>query len=172
MIHLFEADYHLFLKLMYGKLLARNAKRSSALNDQQHGSRPRRMTTDAMFLGCLEKDLIRQTKANSAHVDTDATGSYDRIVTSVVGMIACRRLALNAHAARCQVETLRRMKYSVKHAFGVSKSHYSSTAEEPFFETGQGSGASPSIWLAVFGCTSQFPGSHIQRGQHPKSCFL
>ncbi len=104
---------------MYGKLLARNAQLSSALNDQQHGSRPWRMTTDAMFLGCLEKDLIRQTKANSAHVDADATGSYDRIVTLVVDMIACRQLALNAHTARCQAETLRRMKYSVKHAFGV-----------------------------------------------------
>ena len=51
-----------------------NAEKAMALNDQQHGSRPRRMTTDALFLARLEKDLIRQTKANSAHMDNDATG--------------------------------------------------------------------------------------------------
>jgi hypothetical protein len=51
-----------------------NAEQSQALNDQQHGSRPRRMTTDALFFARLEKDLLRQTKSNSAHMDNDATG--------------------------------------------------------------------------------------------------
>jgi hypothetical protein len=68
------------------------------------------MTTDALFLARMEKDLIRQTKANSAHMDNDATGCYDRIVTSV-GMLACRRLGMPMHATRCQAETLHRMKY-------------------------------------------------------------
>ena len=49
-IHLFEADYNLFLKLLYGKRMVRNAEKANALHDQQHGSRPRRMTTDALFL--------------------------------------------------------------------------------------------------------------------------
>jgi hypothetical protein len=40
-IHLFEADYNLFLKLIYGRRLVRNAERANALNNQQHGSRPR-----------------------------------------------------------------------------------------------------------------------------------
>jgi hypothetical protein len=80
-IHLFEADYNLFLKILFGKRLVRNGERANALNDQQHGSRPRRMTTDALFLSRLEKDLIRQTKSNSAHMDNDATGCYDCIIT-------------------------------------------------------------------------------------------
>ena len=54
-IHLFEADYNLFLKLVYGRRLVKNAERSHSLNDQQHGSRPRRMTTDALLLARLEK---------------------------------------------------------------------------------------------------------------------
>ena len=58
-IHLFEADYNLFLKLVYGRRMVKNAKKANALNDQQHGSRPRGMTTDALFLARLEKDLIR-----------------------------------------------------------------------------------------------------------------
>ncbi len=147
-IHLFEADYNLFLKIVYGKRMVRHAEKCEALNDQQHGSRPRRMTIDALFLAQLEKDLIRQTKANSAHMDNDATGCYDRIVTSI-GMLACRRLGMPSHAIKCQAETLRKMKYSVKHSYGVSDTYYESTDKEPLFGTGQGSGASPAICLGV-----------------------
>ena len=113
-IHLFEADYNLFLKIIFGRRMVKNAELSNALNDQQHGSRPRRMTTDALFLARLEKDLIRQTKANSAHMDNDATGCYDRIVTAL-GMLACRRLGIPVEAIRCQADTLRLMRYAIKH---------------------------------------------------------
>lgn len=147
-IHLFEADYNLFLKIIFGRRMVKNAERAQALNDQQHGSRPRRMTTDALFLARLEKDLIRQTKANSAHMDNDATGCYDRIVTSL-GMIACRRLGVPSKAIKCQAETLRLMRYSVKHAYGTAPQEYTSSDTEPLFGTGQGSGASPAIWLGL-----------------------
>jgi hypothetical protein len=53
-IHLFNADYNLFLETLYGKRLVRNGEKYDALNDQQHGSRPRRMTTAALFLASLE----------------------------------------------------------------------------------------------------------------------
>ena len=147
-IHLFEADYNLFLKILFGKRLVRNGEKSNSLNDQQHGSRPRRMTTDALFLSRLEKDLIRQTKSNSAHMDNDATGCYDRIITSL-GMIACRRLGMPTSAIRCQADTLFHMKYSIKHVYGVTPHTYTSSPTEPLFGTGQGSGASPAIWLSL-----------------------
>jgi hypothetical protein len=147
-IHLFEADYNLFLKILFGKRLVRNGERSNALNDQQQGSRPRRMTTDALFLSRLEKDLIRQTKSNSAHMDNDATGCYDRIITSL-GMMACRRLGMPSNVIRCQAETLFHMTYAVKHVYGISTAQYKGSPEEPLFGTGQGSGASPAIWLSL-----------------------
>jgi hypothetical protein len=148
-IHLFEADYNLFLKILFlGKRLVRNGEKSNALNDQQHGSRPCRITTDALFLSRLEKDLIRQTKSNSAHMDNDATGFYDRIIKSL-GMIACRRLGMPSHVIRWQAETLFHMKYAVKHMYGISASQYTSSLTEPLFGTGQGSGASPAIWLSL-----------------------
>ena len=147
-IHLFEADYNLFLKIIFGRRMVKNAEAANALNDQQHGSRPRRMTTDALFYARLEKDLIRQTKMNSAHMDNDATGCYDRIVTSL-GMIACRRLGMPDNAIRCQAEVLRQMHYSIKHSYGISSRSYTGTEAEPLFGTGQGSGASPAIWLGL-----------------------
>ena len=49
-IHLFEADYNLFLKIIYGRRMVKNGERNNAMNDQQHGARPRRMTIDALLL--------------------------------------------------------------------------------------------------------------------------
>jgi hypothetical protein len=147
-IHLFEADYNLFLKILYGKRMVSNGERFHALNDQQHGSRPRRMTMDALFLARLEKDLIRQTKTNSAHMDNDATGCYDRIIVSL-GMLACRRLGMPPSAIRCQTDALLFMRYAIKHVYGISQTEYHSTMLEPLFGTGQGSGASPAIWLSL-----------------------
>ena len=106
------------------------------------------MTTDALFLSRLEKDLIRQTKAHSAHMDNDATGCYDRIIT-FLGMIACRRLGMPVNAIRCQAATLQHMKYAVKHVYGVSQQQNTGSKSEPLFGTGQGSGASPAIWLSL-----------------------
>jgi hypothetical protein len=117
-IHLFEADYNLFLKILFGKRLVSNGEKSQALNDQQHGSRPRRMTMAAPFLARLEKDLIRQTKTNSAHMDNDATGCYDRIIVSL-GMLACRRLGMPKSVIRCQTDALLFMRYAIKHVYGV-----------------------------------------------------
>jgi Reverse transcriptase (RNA-dependent DNA polymerase) len=147
-IHLFEADYNLFLKILFGRRMVSNGEHFQALNDQQHGSRPRRMTMDALFLARLEKDLIRQTKTNAAHMDNDATGCYDRIIVSL-GMIACRRLGMPTSAIKCQTDALMSMKYAVKHVYGISDTEYSSTNSEPLFGTGQGSGASPAIWLSL-----------------------
>ena len=106
------------------------------------------MTTDALFLARLEKDLIRQTKSNSAHVDNDATGYYDRIKT-LLGMLACRRLGMSSEAVACQVDALRRMRYAIKHGGGISSADYTGTDDDPLFGIGQGSGSSPAIWLAL-----------------------
>ena len=128
--------------------MVKNAEQAHGLNDQQHGLRPRRMTTDSLFLARLEKDLIRQTKANSAHMDNNASGCYDRIFTSL-GMIAYRRLGMPDSVIRCQADTLRLMRYAVKDRYGTSVIEYTSTVTEPLFGTSQGSGVSPAIWLGL-----------------------
>ena len=41
------------------------------------------------------------------------------------------------------------MKYMVKTVYGVSESNYTGTPFAPLFGTGQGSGASPAVWLSL-----------------------
>jgi hypothetical protein len=106
------------------------------------------MTIDALLLAQFEKDLIRQLKINSAHMDNDATGCYDQIIISL-GMIACQRLGMPSSAIRTQAEALRLIRYAIKHAYGVSEDEYQGTILEPLFGTSQGSGSSPAIWLGL-----------------------
>jgi hypothetical protein len=93
------------------------------------------MTSDTQFLSRLEKDILRQTRTNSAHMDNDATGCYDRIIPSM-GMLACRRLGMPTKAIKCQANAPTQMKYSVKTAHGISSAQYSSTTLAPRFGTG------------------------------------
>jgi hypothetical protein len=41
------------------------------------------------------------------------------------------------------------MQYTGKTVYGTSKQYYRGTPFEPLFGTGQGSGASPSVWLTL-----------------------
>ena len=41
------------------------------------------------------------------------------------------------------------MRYTVKTVHGISKDNYQGTAFSPLFGTGQGSGASPAVWLSL-----------------------
>jgi hypothetical protein len=96
------------------------------------------MTTDALFLARLEKDVLRQTKSSSAHMDNNATGCYDRIIMSL-GILACRRLDMPPNAIKCQTETLVRfLRYALKHASGISSTEYFSTIFKPLSSTGKG----------------------------------
>ena len=132
---------------IYGWGMVKNGERKHAMNDQQHGSWPRHMTTDALFLAWFEKDLIRQLKINSAHIDNDATGCYDCIIVSL-RMIACHRVGMPSSAIRTQAESLWLIRYAIKHAYGASEDEYQGTLFEPLFGTGQRSGSAVSCYLA------------------------
>jgi hypothetical protein len=63
-IHLFEADFNLFLKMIWGSQLVKRAVSLKLLNDGQHGSIPQRKATDPIMLTQLTTDLCRILKHN------------------------------------------------------------------------------------------------------------
>ncbi|KAI2496067.1 hypothetical protein MHU86_18439 [Fragilaria crotonensis] len=147
-IHLFEADYNLFLKIMWGSRLVRQAVRLRLLNDGQHGSVPGRTTMDPVMLNQLTTDLCRVLKVNYARFDNDASACFDRIIVAL-GMLAARRCGMPTEAVRTHAKSLELMQYMVKTIYGTSEQSYSGTPLEPLFGTGQGSGASPAVWLTL-----------------------
>jgi hypothetical protein len=103
---------------------------------------------DPVMLTQLTTDLCRVLKHDLARFDNDASACYDRILVAL-GMLAARRCGMPENAIRTHAEALEFMTYTVKTVYGVSEDHYQGTAFEPLFGTGQGSGASPSVWLTL-----------------------
>jgi hypothetical protein len=147
-IHLFEADFNFFLKLMWGSRLVKRAVKLDLLNNGQHGSVPQGTASDPIMLTQLTTDLCRLLKHNHARFDNDAGACYDRIIVAL-GMLAARRCGMPKHAVQTHADSLQLMKYSVKTAHGISEENYHGTPFSPLFGTGQGSGASPAVWLTL-----------------------
>ena len=147
-IHLFEADFNFYMKLQWGRRLVRRACEYNLLNDGQHGSIPNRSAIDPLMLTQLTTDLCRILKHDLARFDNDASSCYDRIIVAL-GMLAARRCGMPTNAIRLHSEALQFMKYTVKTMHGISEDNYQGTMFEPLFGTGQGSGASPSVWLSL-----------------------
>jgi hypothetical protein len=118
------------------------------LHDGQFGSVPRKTTMDPIMLTQLTTDLSRILKMNMARFDNDASACYDRIIVAF-GMLAARRCGMPENAVSTHSSALKFMRYAVKTIYGVSKDTYMGTDTEPLFGTGQGSGASPSVWLSL-----------------------
>ncbi|KAI2498302.1 hypothetical protein MHU86_16172 [Fragilaria crotonensis] len=147
-IHLFEADFNFFLKLQWGHRLVRKACELDILHPGQHGSVPTRTAIDPVMLTELTTDLCRVLKHDLARFDNDASACYDRIIVAL-GMLAARRCGMPENAIRVHAEALELMQYTVKTVYGVSEDNYHGTSFEPLFGTGQGSGASPAVWLTL-----------------------
>jgi hypothetical protein len=147
-IHLFEADFNLFLKLQWGSRLVKHAVKHDLLNDGQHGSTPGRVSMDPVMLTQLTTDLSRLFKVNLARFDNDASACYDRIIV-MLGMLAARRCGMPTNVISTHAEALQLMKYAIKTIHGISEKNYQGTPFECLFGTGQGSGASPSVWLSL-----------------------
>ena len=147
-IHLFEADFNFFLKLQWGHRLVRRALSLNLLHDGQHGSIPGRTSVDPVMLTQLTADLCRVLKHDYARFDNDASACYDRIIVGL-GMLAARKCGMPASAIRTHADALQFMRYTVKTVHGVSEENYQGTVFAPLFGTGQGSGASPAVWLSL-----------------------
>ncbi len=147
-IHLFEADYNFFLKIQWDSRLVCRAHDLGLLHDGQYGSTPGRTAMDPVMLLQLTTDLSRLMKINMIRFDNDAKACYDKIIVALA-MLSAQRCGMPEHAIRTHAEALELMQYSVKTVYGISDDTHQGTLFEPLFGTGQGSGASPSVWLSL-----------------------
>ena len=147
-IHLFEADFNFLLKLLWGSRLVHRAAAHGLLNQGQYGSVPGRTAIELVMLQQLSNDICRTQKVNIIRFENDASACYDRILVHL-GLMAARRCGMPENAVVLHGETLQNMQYKVKTIHGVSDAAYHGTLAEPLFGTGQGSGASPAVWLTL-----------------------
>jgi len=148
-IHLFEADFNLYMKMQWRKQLVRRASKHMLLNAGRFGSVPNRTSLEPILLTQLTNDNCRILRRNLARFDNDASACFDRIIVPLAMLAARPRCGMSEEAVRIHAETLEQMRYTVKTQHGVSDNSYGGTVDEPLFGTGQGSGASPAAWLSL-----------------------
>jgi hypothetical protein len=144
-IMLYEADFNFMLKLIWGKRLVRHAEKYKCLGTENKGSRSGYQMTDAMLEKLFLYEYARLTRTSLITVNNDAKSCYDRIIKPLA-MIACMGVDLPLMAAAMHNKTQYGMQHSIKTRHGTLQP-YCGTDKEVLEGTGQGSGASPAIWL-------------------------
>jgi exonuclease III len=157
-IHLYEADYNLILGIFWARKLVPIAETQRLFNDSCYGSRPGLSAVDPVLLEELQVSISYLSRTNQVTFHNDATSCYDRIIISLANLVA-RRFGLPEEIARLHGITLEQMRYHISTAIGISDESYQHSADSPVYGTGQGSCASPSIWLQIcsvlFDCHDQ-----------------
>jgi hypothetical protein len=113
---------------------------------------------DPVLLEELQVSISYLSRTNQVTFHNDATSCYDRIIIALANLVA-RRFGMPEEIVRLHGCTLEQMRYYVSTALGISEQSYSHSAEDPIYGTGQGSCASPSVWLQIcsvlFDCHNQ-----------------
>jgi hypothetical protein len=144
-IMLYEADFNFVLKLIWGRRLVRHDEVYNCIGEENKGSRSGPQTSDALLEKLLVYEYARLTRTSLVTVDNDAKLCYDQIIKSLA-MIACIAVGLPLLAAVMHNKTHHGMQQSIMTRHGTLRP-YVGTDDDALEGTGQGSGASPAIWL-------------------------
>ena len=168
-IHLYEADYNLILGIFWSRKLVRQAEEKRLFNKGFYGSRPGLSAVDPVLLEELQVSIAYLSRTNQVNFHNDATSCYDRIIIALANLVA-RRFGMPVAIAKLHGTTLEQMQYYVSTALGISEESYSHSysGDSPIYGTGQGSCASPSVWLQI--CSILFDcHNHKSYGAHYQS---
>jgi len=144
-IMLFEADFNFMLKAVWGRRMVHHAEKHNVLGSDNHDSRSGRQSLDASVEKVLVYGHARLTRTNLITINNDAKSCYDRILKTLA-MTACVAYGLPLLAAVMHNRVHHGMQHRIRTRHGVLKP-YQGTEDNDLEGTGQGSGASPAIWL-------------------------
>ncbi len=136
------------LKVFWSRRLVQQGEKFNQFGEAQQGSRSGRKANDAVPLKRLTYDLTRINRSNLGTFDNDTKSCYDQIINGLA-MVAAQCLGMPAAPVATHAGVLGSMRYKVKTAFGVLETYIKSIPGAIPFLTGQGSGASPAVWLTL-----------------------
>jgi hypothetical protein len=122
-IHLYEADYNLLLKIIWARRLVWHAHDLDRLNEGQAGSRPCRNAIDVDIQKEMKYLYATLKRTGLAMMDNDAKSCNDRIICNLA-MMASQHYGVSKEAVLMQAETLQNMLFRIRTALVDSKQHY------------------------------------------------
>lgn len=143
-IHIFEADYNLFLAIKWRQLLQR-AEMLTLINSGQFGSRPNRNAHDPVFMEVFQRQISQTTRTTLIQLNFDASSCYDRIIPSLAGL-SSMAMGMTANNVAANTTTLQKARYHLKQGHKIHPSFYSHNNPHEIYGSGQGSGNSPFLW--------------------------
>jgi hypothetical protein len=147
-IHIFEADYNLILKVMWSRKAVWDIHHKGLLNNGQSGSRPGCRAIDVAIQKEMNYTYAKLTRTPLITVDNDAKSCFDRILCNVAMMVS-QYFGITNRMCKLQSTNLMESKFTIRTARGDSNEQYQHSDESPIHGTGQGSCASPAIWLLI-----------------------
>jgi Reverse transcriptase (RNA-dependent DNA polymerase) len=147
-IHLYEADYNLLLKIVWARKADWKAHNSGKLYNGQAGSRPNCRAIEVVLHKEMKYTYARLTRTNLGTIDNDAKSCFDRILCNFA-MLISRHYGVPFEFCSTQAKTLQLTRFRLRTVIGDSTRTYQHSKETPIHGTGQGSCASPAIWLLV-----------------------
>jgi hypothetical protein len=82
-IHLYEADYNILLKIMWARFGVWHLIDHKAIHDGQSGSRPGKRAIDVVLQKEMKYLYASLTRTPLGTIDNDAKSCYDRIICSL-----------------------------------------------------------------------------------------
>jgi hypothetical protein len=147
-IHIYEADYNGFLKITRPHRAVRLATKKRTLNYAQGGGQKGRHANHIILQKEMKYEYVRLRRQNFATLDNDAKACYDRIIMLLATIIS-GHFGRPKEARDLQTRAIRKMKFHVKTALGISQEYYEDSNHTPLHGSGQGSGSSAPIWLFI-----------------------
>ena len=111
-ILLMEADYNFVSKLLIGVRLMASVENRKGFPEELGGSRKRHEAVDIALNRKITSDIMRQNRRPGAILGVDAASCYDRIVHSIVILIA-RQEGLSLLPLLALFGTIQKMTYFV-----------------------------------------------------------
>jgi hypothetical protein len=145
-IHIYEADYNLLLKIMWARKAVWYMHDKQVINSGQCGSRPGYRAIDLVLQKELMYTYAHLTRTNLGTIDNDAKSCYDRMICSL-SMCISQYYGIPTKYCDVQANTLQFSKYKIRTALGDSSECYQHSESTPIHGTGQGSCSSPALWL-------------------------
>ena len=147
-IHLYEADYNAFNKLIWQRGIVWEAHKNNSLNPAQSGSRPNHNCIDVVMSKSQKYIYSSLTRTSMATMDNGAKSCYDRMVATLA-LLVSHKFGVPTEFCQTVGETLRTMQFSIRTAMGDSPNTYCHSTATPIHGVGQGGTASPAFWLLV-----------------------
>jgi hypothetical protein len=116
-IHLYEADYNLLLKIMWARRLVWQVLDLGNLNAGQAGSQNGRNSIDVVIQKEMKYLYAMLTRTGLTTMDNDAKSCYDRIICNLA-MKVSQYFRISKEAASMQLETLQQVCFRIRTALG------------------------------------------------------